>query len=105
MGIGERLAAIPSLIPSTARTGPYWTDWVVRIRTVSYGLDGCWCLAKVEVAGSNPVIRSTYMQVTAFLGLLPVVVFGSKTGVRDGMAWSGVVFGAFLGGRWDGCDI
>ena len=29
-------------------------------------LDGYRCLAKVEVAGSNPVIRSTNMQVTAF---------------------------------------
>ncbi len=62
---GGRLVVIPSLIPSTARTGPYSTDWAVRKRTCPYGLDGCWCLAKVEVAGSNPVIRSTNIQVRA----------------------------------------
>jgi len=51
--------AIPSSIPSTARTGRYWLDGSVGKHWGSHGLDGCSCLAKVEVAASNPVIRST----------------------------------------------
>jgi hypothetical protein len=42
-------------------------------------------LAKVEVAGSNPVVRSMNMQVTAFFGLWPAVVSVPKP--LSGMGW------------------
>jgi hypothetical protein len=39
--------------------GPVLADAMVELRTQRYGTDGFHYLAKVRVAGSNPVVRST----------------------------------------------
>jgi len=64
----DQRAVIASRIPSTARSWSYWADQCAEKQAGSHRLVGFRCLAKVEVAGSNPVVRSINMQVTAFSG-------------------------------------